>query len=278
MRDPLVGILERRKVKLAPDEPDRRAVAQATGHGDPLGSGRRARRLTQRLPLDLQHLHGIGDTRDLELAEGREGMGAAPTRHHADQVRGEDLPTVGSGAQAGGLDDRLAEVVVPLPGDLAAGDADAQAELPRRAPVLRLDRLLHGHRAGHGSRGGGEADHQTVTEVLDLGPTRPLEHLAEACEMRPAKLVRGLRRQRVGKLRRAHQVGKENRQTSRRRHPIPPDTGAPTTPASRPQNLPDKRTDVQRVVPIPGRRWPDSRPPGPWSHTPGPMNSGYFSY
>ena len=93
------------------------------------------------------------------------------------------------GAESGRLDHRIPEVVIVLPGDLAAAQPDPQADRFLAATVVPFDALLHGHRAGQGGRGRGEDHHEPVAQVLDLGAAGLGDGLAEDREVAPADLV-----------------------------------------------------------------------------------------
>ena len=89
-------------------------MTQATGQRDLVDRGPTAV-LGQGLPAHLDGLHGLGQALELELAQRTEGVRAPAAGHDLDELGGQDLAALGPGAQAGRLDDRVAEVVVALP-------------------------------------------------------------------------------------------------------------------------------------------------------------------
>ena len=162
------------------------------------------------LPRHLEGRHGVGDTLELQLAERSQRHGTPAAGHDLDDLRRQDLPALGPGAQASGLHYRVPEIVLPLPRDLPAADADPHPEVSAILAVLRLDPLLHGDGTGEGGRGCGEGNHETVAQVLDLGTAGLGYGLAENVKVVPAHLVRHLRRERLREGGGADQVGKED--------------------------------------------------------------------
>ena len=101
--------------------------------------------------------------------------------HH---VAGEDLATLGAGAQPGSLDHGVAEVVVGLVGRLPGAQPDPQSQGMLGGCVRSMHGLLHGHSTGEGSRRGVEGDHEAVAEVLHLPAVARRDGLAEHGEVR----------------------------------------------------------------------------------------------
>ncbi len=217
--DPLVR-LDQRVVRLVPSE-----------HSTDVGEGRQARgkrgvqingvlrrRLGQGLPGDLHRVDGLGQTLELELTDQAEHVRVPTARHELDELRREDLATLGTRAKPGRLYDRIAKEVVYLAGHLSAADADSETQLVVAAAVVELHGLLHGHCTCEGRRGGREGDHDAVPEVLDLGSPVADDGLSEGREVCPADLVRRVRRERVGQLRGANQVREQDRHALSYRH------------------------------------------------------------
>ena len=164
--NPLGGGGKRGELVLAPDDPHGGTVGQAGRKRHPSRPGCVG---SQRLPADLERLDGLGQALQLELAERGEGVGASAPGVGPHHVGNEDLTAFGSCAQAGGLDDRFAEVVLVLLGRFTGAQCHPQPEGPFCGGVVPVDGLLHGHRTDQSRRGHREDDHEAVAQVLDLG-------------------------------------------------------------------------------------------------------------
>jgi hypothetical protein len=96
-------------------------------------------------------------------------------RHPPDDLRGQDLPALGGGAEPGRLDDRSAEAVVILEDDVTGADPDANAQRRAAGPVVALDGLLDGYRRRHRIRRPAERGHEAVAQVLHHGSGAPFD-------------------------------------------------------------------------------------------------------
>ena len=106
--------------------------------------------------------------------------------HH---VGDEDLATFRMSAQAGGLDDRDAEVVVVFHVGIPERHSHPHHEWLARPAVAGVERLLDLDGAG-GSLGGAVGhDHEPVTEVLDLPAAGPGDGVPKDPEVLAAKLL-----------------------------------------------------------------------------------------
>ena len=87
----------------------------------------RGRRLGE-VPHDLHDVDGAREALELVGAGVAEPGRAGAAGQGLDDARGEDLPAVGEGAQAGGLHDGLAVAVAVLEAHVADGQADADRQ------------------------------------------------------------------------------------------------------------------------------------------------------
>jgi len=127
------------------------------------------------------------------------------------------LSAVAQGAQSGGLDDRVAEVIAVLRDDLATAEADPEPDSRVEAiAVVQIDSLLHRDSACQRSRRRAEDRHQAVAQVLDLLASGLGHRLAQDREMAPPHLVGVFGRLTVGQLRRPDDVREEDGQVLRR--------------------------------------------------------------
>ena len=136
---------------------------------------------------------------------------AAPARHRAHHVRGEDLTTLTRRAEPGRLDHRVAEVVVVLARDFTDAQPDPQTDRLLAGAVVSFDALLHPNRARQRGRRRGEHDHEPVTQVLHLGAARLGDRLPQDREVPAAQLVGRVRRQARRQRGRTHHVGEQDR-------------------------------------------------------------------
>ena len=130
------------------------------------------RNFIERLPKDVEDLHGLWEALQLNGTEPLEEVWAAPSGHHPDGVGGQDLTGIGVGTEPSRLYHRVAVVVVRLHRRLSAAESDAQAQLMACADVVTMDGLLHRHGARQGCSGAAEHDHDSVAEALHLEPSR----------------------------------------------------------------------------------------------------------
>ena len=165
------------------------------------------RNFIERLPTDVEDLHGLREALQLERTEPLEEVRAAPAAHHPDGVRGQDLAGIGVGTEPSRLYHRVAVVVVGLHRRLSAAESYAQPQLMAGADVVTVDGLLHRHGARQGGRGAAEHDHDPVAEALHLDPSGAGNGSTQHREVGPEQLVRGVRTDRVADLGRTDQVG-----------------------------------------------------------------------
>ncbi len=128
---------------------------------------------------------------------------------------GPDFTTRAGRAQARGLDDRIAEVVVLFVGDLASTEPDPDLDPVGVIPVVAIGALLHRDRARQRVRRGMEDHHQTVAEVLDLCPTGLRDGLAHRGEDPAPDVVGGFGRDGLGELCGPDDVGEQHRDVLR---------------------------------------------------------------
>ena len=193
---------------LTTDDPHGGRSSQAAGQRHRSGSGCAG---FQGFPADLQRFDGLGQALELQLSQRGEGVRTPATGVGPHEVGGQDLATLGSRAEAGGLDDRVAEVVVGLPARLARAQPHAESERPVRTGVVPVDDLLHRHRAAQRRRCGWKDHHEAVAQVLHLGATGGGEGLSKGREVLVAHLVACFGGQRRCELRGVHQIGEEHR-------------------------------------------------------------------
>ena len=169
-----------------PDHTNRGTPGQAGGNGiDGLASVDHS----EGLPQHLDGLDRFGQSLQGQFTERAALVSAAPTGHGPHDVGSQDLPAVAGGTQPSCLDDRVPEVVVVLPADLARAQTHPQAHRMLSLPVVPLDALLHRHGTAQRGRGRAEHHHEPVAEVLHLGATGLRHGLAEDREVSPADLV-----------------------------------------------------------------------------------------
>ena len=153
-------------------QPGRDLVAPAEGEGavarsEGPGEGDAPSVGGHPLPADLDGGHGLGQALEVEVAAGGDRVAPTPPaeRHH--DLGGEDLVALRGRAQAGGLDDRGAEHVVVLDGDVAGAQPDADRQAHVGAPHRPVERLLDGDRCVGGPGRGPEGGEEAVAEALD---------------------------------------------------------------------------------------------------------------
>ena len=229
--DTLERIQDRRRLGLAAHDTHRRDVSPRRPGS---GTAARLRRCPGRLPQHLDRLDRIGQALQGELAQRTALVSAAAPSRQPHDVRSQDLPALTEGAQPGRFDDRVTEVVVVLPTDLAPAQPHPQPHRPLTHPVVTVDALLHGHRARQRRRRGAEHHHQPVTQVLHLGAARLGNRLTQDREVPATQLIRDIGRQRRRRRGRTHHVGEQHRHVlgRHRRHTPqrpPPPYGAPAS-------------------------------------------------
>ena len=175
-----------------------------------------------RVPQDLDGLDGIGQTFEGELAERTVFVSAAAPSRQPHDVRSQDLPALTERAQPCRFDDRVTEVVIVLPTDLAPTQPDPQPHRALTHAVVTVDALLHGHRARQRRRRGAEHHHQPITEMLHLGAARLRDRLTQDREMPSTQLVGDIGRYRRRRRRRTHHVGEQHRHVLGRHRRPPP--------------------------------------------------------
>ena len=180
---PFEGVGEHVGFGLTADQPHRGSDRQAGGQGD---GCRRGVVLDHRFPADLQDLERLGQSLQLDLAQGAERVADAAPRHHPHELGGEDLAALGLGAQARRLDDRVPKVVVALPGGLPRAQSHAQVGDGAALSVASVDAPLHVHCTRHRGGAASEHHHDAVAEVLDLRAARRCDRPAQLGEERPA--------------------------------------------------------------------------------------------
>lgn len=205
------------------DDSDEWPGLEAGGQRPDAGSARRVH--LDRIPLQLEGLHRIPETLQLECTERLKSVLGAPTGNGSRHISHQDLPALGPGAESRRSDHRIAEIVVSLTGGVSRADPDPQPDGVRRQAVVELNPLLHGHGAGEGTRGGLEHCHHAVAQVLHLGPAMGHDRLAKQGEVGPAELVADLDGHAGGQGGRSHHVGEEDRDICRRGHYTDPFPG-----------------------------------------------------
>ena len=120
-------------------------------------------------------------------------MPAASARHQPHDVGGQDLAALTPGAQTGRLDDRVAEVVVVLVGDLTAAQPDPQAHRSSRARLSRSTPCCIATAHDNAADAAREHHHEPVTEVLHLGAARFRDRLTQDREVLATDFVRRVR-------------------------------------------------------------------------------------
>ena len=211
---PLLGLLPGRLQCLpfpSPADEGQRPV-----HGKP--GRKRWGSVGQGIPADLEDRHRLGQPFQLHRTEGLEAVTTPGASERSGQLGDEDLAAFGPGAQPGRLDHRTAKIIGFLVGRLAHGHADPHRQRVPHPAVLALNRLLHGHGARNGVAGRPESDHQPVSKVLHLGPRVLPDPFPEGGEVRLTQLLRSLRPQTGGHLRRPDQVGEEDDHEPRGSH------------------------------------------------------------
>ncbi len=213
---PFEGVGQHVGLGLSTDEADRGRYRQARRQWD---EGRRHVVLDERIPTDLQDLERFGQTLQLHLPESPERVGDASPRHHLHELGGEDLATLGPGAESSGLDDRVAKVVVALARGLAGAQSHAQARSDALPPIASIDALLHRHCARQRGGAAAEDDHDAVSEVLYLRASRGRDRPAQLREECPAHRVGGLGRGCGRRVNLLHKPREQDRDILRLRHP-----------------------------------------------------------
>ena len=142
-------------------------------------------------------------------------MPAATPRREPHEIGGQDLPTLGRGAEPRRLDHGYAEAVAPLPGDVAETDAHAHGEpRARRAAIVAVDSLLDRHRRPDRLRGAGEGGHDAVAGILHHGAALGRDRLGQQQLVRPANAFGGFLTERGALRGRVDEVGEQNRRRS----------------------------------------------------------------
>jgi hypothetical protein len=173
------------------------------------------------LPPDLDGVHRFTEPLQLQLPQRRELVTPPASGQQADQVGGQDLPALGSGAQATGLDDRGAEAVPVLHDHVSGRQADSHDEGQfRMVPGVGLGRLLDRHRRGHRVAGTGKAGQDTVAEPFHHPATVSLYGGAQQPVVVAAESLGRVLTDPRPQLRRRHQVGHQNRGGLRDGHVI----------------------------------------------------------
>ena len=95
---------------------------------------------SQRFPEHLDGLDRLGQAFQAELAKRAALMAIAATGHQSDDVGSQDLAPFAGGTEPGCLNNGIAEVVAPLPGDLALAQADPQANGEPTFAIIDLRR------------------------------------------------------------------------------------------------------------------------------------------
>ena len=178
--------------------------------------------LIERLPTDIENLHGFGQALQFQRTDPLEEERVAPSAHHPDGLRGQDLAGVGVGAEPGRLYHRVAVVVVRLERRLSAAESYAQSQLMAGADVVTVDGLLHRHGARQGGGRAAEHGHHPVAEALHLSPSGAGDGSTQQREVSLEQLVRRLRADCVTDLGRADQVGEQHRDGLGDRQDSPP--------------------------------------------------------
>ena len=129
------------------------------------------RSFIERLPTNVEDANGLWEALQLNRTEPLEKVRAAPSAHHPDRVRGQDLSGLGVRTEPRRLYHRVAEVVIGLNGRLSAAEPYAQPQLMAGADVLTMDGLLHRHGARQGGGSAVEHDHDSVAEALHFDPS-----------------------------------------------------------------------------------------------------------
>ena len=192
------------------------------------GAGSRRTRLRLLVPQRLQPTSSVstGSARPLS-SSGRSCRTRAwrAARQDLDDAGEQDLAPVGPGTQAGGLDDRVPEVVAVLHGGLAGTDADPEP-WASPGPGVGLGGLLHRHGAREGRRGRRERHMRPFPRFLTSVPPERAIALRKGQEVEPTHLVRRPGAAEAKRLVHDHQVAEQDRRALYGSHGPPP-TGTP---------------------------------------------------
>ena len=212
----------------------------------------------RRAPRHLVGGDRLGQSLQVEGAQGGQ-LGAVPAAgQHPHHLGHEDLGTLGRRAQPGRLDDRGAEAVTGIPGDIAGADADAH-HLPAAGVRLpRVHRLLHLDGGGDCIGRAGEGREDPVAEALHDRPAAPLDDLDEESIVGLAEPVGRVLTDSGAQGRRPHQVGDEDGHRARALHGTSVRSGDLRRAARRPQR--EARPGKSRSVLL--RSVPSNEPGG----------------
>lgn len=141
--DPLDGGRQQLELGRTADHRHGGTHRQPAGEGDGC-SGIDA---AQWCPEHFDRLDRIGQALQDHLAEWAAFVAVASSSRQPCQFGGQDLPALAEVTESGRLDDRVPEVVVVVPGDLAGAHSHPQAHRVLVATVVLVDTLLHRHPA-----------------------------------------------------------------------------------------------------------------------------------
>jgi hypothetical protein len=174
------------------------------------------------LPADLAYADGGDEPFEFARADRLQLEHGARSRERTHEFADKDLPTDSFGTQTRGLDHRCSEPVAVLATRVARTDTHSHVESATvETAVATLHCALHRDRARHRVGRAAVGDHDRVADGLHLRATGRGDGLAEIGEVDPAQFVgRGVARlgREVG---RAHKVGEENADNTRRHHDLP---------------------------------------------------------
>ena len=206
------GVAEGSEGRVAPDERRAFAAEERCGQGQCLGTF-----FDCRFPVHFAGENGFGEALQGEGAEVGELERASGTDQAARKVGGDNLTTVGAVAETLGDNNRSPEVVLLVPDRLADMEADADMKRSLRlALVVAMHALLHRDRGGEGVQGAGEDDHQAIAQALHFLAAMAGDGLTKKPEVRAVEYFGSVIAETVEQLGGADQVGKEQRDDTRR--------------------------------------------------------------
>jgi len=128
---------------------------------------------------------GVGQSLQLELAQGFEIEATARSGQEPDHVGGEDLTSIATRTEPRRFDDRDSVVIPGVGLHLANGQSNSHRHRLRGGGTGRHG-LLHPDGAGEAGRHPAERHHEPVAGALDLLPLRVRHHGPQPCEVLPS--------------------------------------------------------------------------------------------
>jgi hypothetical protein len=161
-------------------------------------------------PLNSEGLDRLGESLQLELADGVETDAVNATGEHQHRRRYQDPIRRRLVTESRRLDRRHPEVLPVLDRRLTRPQADSHLQLRLGSPIAALEQLLHRHRTPQRRRCRLESHHQPVAGVPELVPARRADRLAQHGEVLIPQLIRASRANRRRQPRRTNEISHQN--------------------------------------------------------------------